>query len=125
MLNENINKKGALIAYICYLIGIVFPVASVVGVVVNHIKRKDTRDTWVESHHRWMMRTFWFSLMWGLIVGILMLIPIVNFVAWLGFVGIAIWYIYRIVRGFLNYNDNKAMYGETFKLNVQTEKVGL
>lgn len=38
--------------------------------------------------------------------------------------GIAIWYIYRIVRGFINYNDNKGMYGETSGSDAQTEGAG-
>lgn len=110
MLNEETNNKTVFIAYICYLIGIIFPVLSIVGVVVNHVKRSDVKDSWLESHHRWMMRTFWFSLMWGLIISFFMLIPVVNLFAWIGYIIPAIWYIYRVVRGFLNYNDNKEMY---------------
>ena len=88
----------------------------------EQIKRDETRGTWLESHHRWMMRTFWFSFMWSIIASILMIIPIVNFIAIFAMLGIAIWYIYRIVRGFINYNDNKPMYGEIAG-TVQTEGV--
>lgn len=107
-------KNSALIAYICYMVGLIIPLAAIAGVIVNHIKRSETSGTWVESHHRWMMRTFWFSFLWSFVFGLLLVVPFVNFIAGIAFIGLAIWYVYRIIRGFLNFNDGKAMYGEIF-----------
>jgi len=37
---------------------------SIVAVILNYVKRADTRGTWLESHFRWQIRTFWFGLLW-------------------------------------------------------------
>lgn len=52
------HKRAAMVAYICYAIGVFVPLLSIAGVIVNHIKRNEARGTWVESHYRWLMRTF-------------------------------------------------------------------
>lgn len=79
---------------------------SIIAVILNYVKRSEARQTWLESHFRWQIRTFWFSVMWGVIGGITTIIGI-------GFVimGVAgIWAIYRIVKGMLNFYDSKPMY---------------
>src|SRR5262245_66070657 len=37
---------------------------SIIAVIMNYIKRSDARGTWLESHFRWQIRTFWFGLLW-------------------------------------------------------------
>lgn len=62
----------------------------------------------MESHYRWQIRTFWFGFLWMVISTITASIAmgiILYFV-------VAIWYLYRIIRGLLNLNDNKGMYGQ-------------
>jgi len=121
MSNGDQVKTSALIAYICYAIGVFVPLAAIVGVIINHIKRGDTRGTWVESHHRWMMRTFWFGLLWSIVIGITAVIPFVNVLSIIGLIAVGIWYIYRVVRGLLAYSDGKAMYGAVTATVAQTE----
>ena len=50
---------------ISFLIGITF----IVAVVINYIKKGDVQGTWLDSHFRWQIRTFWLSLLW-LILGL-------------------------------------------------------
>src|SRR6059036_3445150 len=79
---------------------------SIIAVILNYVNRSDARGTWLESHYRWQIRTFWFGLLWGAIGGILCLILI-------GFVILAadgIWIIYRIAKGWLNLAEGKPMY---------------
>jgi uncharacterized membrane protein len=85
-----------------FLIGITF----IVGVIVNYVTRKDVQGTWLESHYRWQIRTFWFGLLWTVIgvVGAFVL------VGYLVLVANAVWIIYRIVRGWLRLNDGLEMY---------------
>src|SRR3954467_5326543 len=37
---------------------------SIIAVILNYLKRGETRGTWLESHFRWQIRTFWFGLLW-------------------------------------------------------------
>ena len=62
--------------------------------------------TFLESHFRWQIRTFWFGLLWAVPGGILLIIH----VGWLILIADAIWIIYRIVKGWLRLNDNNPMY---------------
>ena len=71
------------------------------GVIVNYIKLDDVRDTWIEPHFRWQIRTFWIGLLWGVIGFITTFILI----GWLILLAISIWVIYRIVKGALALND--------------------
>src|SRR5438445_10514887 len=37
---------------------------SIIAVILNYVKRSEARGTWLESHFRWQIRTFWFGLLW-------------------------------------------------------------
>ena len=85
---------------------------SIIAVILNYVKRSEVRGTWLDSHFRWQIRTFWFGLLWvGLcVVFVLVTLGIGILVAWLPLVIIAIWFIYRIVRGWMALREGKEMY---------------
>lgn len=87
----------------------VFGIPSIVAVVLNYIYQSEVRGTFLESHFRWQIRTFWFAVLWvGL--GVLLVITIVGIlVAWAVFLGAGIWVIYRVGRGWLTLQDRKPM----------------
>lgn len=94
------------IIYFLYAASIFAGITAIVAIIINYVKQGDVAGTWLESHFRWQMRTFWFSLLWGAIGGITMIVG-VGFLIW----GVTcIWAIYRIVKGMLNFYDNKPMY---------------
>src|SRR6478735_7953339 len=37
---------------------------SIIAVILNYVKRGEARGTWLESHFRWQIRTFWFGALW-------------------------------------------------------------
>jgi uncharacterized membrane protein len=85
----------------------VFGVPSIVAVIINYIKRGEARGTFLESHFRWQIRTFWFALLWCLVAGAL-------FITFIGIplaVGIflvaGVWVIYRVARGWLALRDRR------------------
>jgi uncharacterized membrane protein len=85
---------------------------SIIAVILNYIKQGDARGTWVESHFRWQIRTFWYGLLW---VGLCMLfivgtLGIGILIAWLPLAIVTIWFIYRVARGWLALRDGQAMY---------------
>jgi len=100
------DKTIAMVVYGLQAASFIIPFASIVGVIVNYVKRSDVRGTLLESHFKWQIRTFWWSLLWG-IIGYITLIVYIGFAILLL---LAVWYIYRIVRGFLRLNDGRAMY---------------
>ena len=88
----------------------VFGVPSIVAVVINYVKRSEAVGTFLESHFRWQIRTFWFALLWCVIGGTLF-ITLVGIPIALGiFLGAGIWTIYRIARGWLALKDRRPMY---------------
>jgi uncharacterized membrane protein len=85
---------------------------SIIAVILNYVKRADARGTWLESHFRWQIRTFWFGLLWVtlcllFVVGTL---GIGLLIAWLPMLLVAGWFIYRIGRGWMALNDRRPMY---------------
>ena len=88
----------------------VFGVPSLIAVVINYLKREDARGTFLESHFRWQIRTFWFSLLWC-IVAVMLFITILGIpLALMVLIAAGLWAIYRIARGWLALRDRKAMY---------------
>ena len=85
---------------------------SIIAVILNYVKRREARGTWVESHFRWQIRTFWYGLLWiGLcIVFVILTLGIGMLIAWIPMVLIGLWFIYRIASGWLRLNDRRPMY---------------
>ena len=81
-------------------------ITAIVAIVINYVKLDDIKGTWLESHFRWQIRTFWFGLLWGAL-GVITFIFIVG---WFILAADGIWLIYRIVKGWLRLNDGKEMY---------------
>ena len=86
---------------------------SIIAVILNYVKRSEVRGTWLQSHFRWQIRTFWFGLLWVAlcVIFVVVTLGIGLLIAWvpLGLVGL--WFIYRIVRGWLRLMDRQPMYG--------------
>ena len=99
------DKNLTTIIYALYAVSLVFGVTCLVAIIINYVKRDDARGTIYESHFDWQIKTFWIGLAIA-IVGFITMFILIGFV--ILFAG-AIWSIYRIVKGFLNWNDNKPM----------------
>ena len=87
----------------------VFGFPSIVAVILNYIKRGETRGTFLESHFRWQIRTFWFALLWCVLSGVLFLTLIGIPIAFVLAAAAGIWVIYRVVRGWMALNDGNSM----------------
>jgi uncharacterized membrane protein len=89
-------------------------IPSIVAVIMNYARRSETRGTFLESHFRWQIRTFWFALLWVLVIWAVTLPLFVVLVGiplfFGGFVALAIWIIYRVARGWLALRDRRQMY---------------
>ena len=86
---------------------------SIIAVILNYVKRDDVQGTWLESHFRWQIRTFWYGLLWaGLCVLFLVgTLGIGIIVVWLPIALLTVWFIYRVVRGWMRLSSRLPMYG--------------
>jgi uncharacterized membrane protein len=91
-----------------------FGLPSIVAVILNYVKRGDVRGTFLESHFRWQIRTFWYALLWiaiALLLSLpLMLVIVGFFTLWLAAVIIGLWVLYRVVRGWMRLSAGQPMY---------------
>ena len=85
-------------------------VPSIVAVLFNYVKRGDARGTWVASHYRWQIRTFWFTLLWAVIGWVLVITLIGAVVGVPVLIALTLWLMYRIGRGWLRLRDRRPMY---------------
>ena len=90
-------------------------IAGIVAIIMAHVKRSDATGTWLASHYRWLIRTFWFSFMWGtlgaIIFFVLFIIVIGIFIAYAIWLATTIWVLYRLIRGYMLFKDNAPVPG--------------
>jgi uncharacterized membrane protein len=131
------GKEAAWAAYLLHAFGYVTAMMwpAIIGVVVNYYKRGDAQGAAVASHHGWMIRTFWYGLLWYLLSLAVLLAsawPVVLAVwrgavsgeyvfAWsavfqtvsaatfgaLGFVATWLWLLYRVIRGMVRLAESR------------------
>ena len=85
---------------------------SIIAVILNYIKRSQVRHTWLESHFQWQIRTFWFGLLWIALCGIFILatLGVGLLFVWLPITLVGVWFVYRVVRGWVTLGDVRPMY---------------
>lgn len=82
-------------------------VFSLIAMVINYVKRPDLPDAFYRSHFRWQARSFWFTLLWLVLsTPLFLLFWFPGGAAWFL---IGLWYLYRFVRGWLAFADDRAM----------------
>ena len=78
---------------------------SILAVILNYARRSEVRGTFLESHFRWQIRTFWYAALWVVIaLGLIITIIGIPF-AWLIALVTGVWVLYRIGRGWLALNE--------------------
>ena len=105
------QKRFAWWLYVAHAVSFLFTLGmiSFVPLILNYLKRGETAGTFVHSHHSWMIRSFWWYVVW-VGIGVLLVVTIVGMlVAWIVFAGAWLWKAYRLVKGFLDLNANRAM----------------
>ena len=112
---QSLNTIGT-ISYILHLIvavgavipgGQFGPVLLIAALVLDMVKRGDAVGTWHASHFRWRIRTVIIAGVLYLVTAplwILLLVP-----GWIAWTAISVWFLYRIVTGFMAMNKGKEM----------------
>jgi len=79
----------------------------IVAFVLDLVKKSDAEGTWQESHFRWRIRSvLWAAGLYLVTAPLWLLLLAPGWIAW-GLV--SIWFLYRVVRGWLNLSRNQAM----------------
>ena len=89
-------------------------IPSIIAVIMNYVKRSEVRGTFLDSHFRWQIRTFWFALLWAVLIGAISFVlafVLIGFVTWfIGALALGVWVIYRVARGWFALRDRRPMY---------------
>jgi uncharacterized membrane protein len=92
----------------------VWGLPSIIAVIMNYARRAATHGTYLESHFRWQIRTFWYAALWTFVIWSLkwpLLVSLIGIPVYAaGRVALSIWIIYRVARGWLALRDQQAMY---------------
>lgn len=82
---------------------------SIIAIIINYTKRNAVRDTYLDSHFNWQIRTFWFAFLWMIFAVILFITVLGIPLSYIITVGAGIWISYRIIRGWLALNEGRPM----------------
>ena len=87
----------------------VFGWPSIIAVIINYVTRDRVRGTWLDTHWRWQLRSFWFAALWLAVAGLLMFTLIGIPAAILVVLSAGLWVLYRVIRGWMALLDRRAM----------------
>ena len=78
---------------------------SVAGLIMAYIKRDELKGTYLESHCKWIIETFWIAFGVGALGFILSFI----FIGIPILFAVAIWFIYRVILGAIRISERRAL----------------
>jgi uncharacterized membrane protein len=112
---QSLNTVGT-ISYVLHLIvaigavipgGQFGPVLLIAALVLDMVKRGDAEGTWHASHFSWRIRTVWIAGLLYLVTAPLWLLFFIP--GWIAWTVISVWFLYRIVTGFMAMNKGQEM----------------
>jgi uncharacterized membrane protein len=103
---STVNLKVTHVVYGLQFVGLFTFVGFIFGIILNYIKVSDVRGTWLESHFRWQIRTFWFGILWSILGGVLVIFLVGYAILLINY----IWMIYRVMKGWMYLIDHREMY---------------
>jgi len=102
---------AALVSHGLPLIAPLFGLVGIIAIIVAYVKRGDAEGTWVASHLRWLIRTFWWSLLWAAL-GALVFITLIGIpIAFAVWIVDTLWVFYRLIKGFLLFQGSRPVPG--------------
>ncbi len=80
-------------------------ITALIAVIINYVKIKEAQSAPIRSHHRWLLRTFWWGILWAAICFALSFVGI----GLIGFLILGVWWLYRVIYGAINFFERKPM----------------
>ncbi len=115
---QSLNTVGT-ISYVLHLVvavgaiipgGQFGPVLLVAALILDMVNRDRAAGTWHASHFRWRIRTVLIAAALYLVTAPLWLLFLVP--GWMAWIAISIWFLYRIVTGFMAMNKGQEIGAE-------------
>ena len=108
---SHVSTTSAHILYAMHVLApFTFWTLALIAVVIGAIGRDNVRGTWVETHYSWLARTFGYGLIWVVLLTFLFVLSIVGiFLLFIPWGVLTIWYLYRVIRGWLRLSDRLPM----------------
>lgn len=106
---HGISALGGVLGAATIVGSFLFGWPSIIAVILNYITRSNANGTWLESHWRWQLRTFWITAAWAVVAALLVFTIIGIPFAWLLLLALGIWLLYRVIRGWLALFGGKPM----------------
>jgi uncharacterized membrane protein len=117
--NEKDVSSSMTVTHIMYTLHALAPFTmwtlAIIAMIIGLVKRDDVRGTWLDSHYEYMSRTFWWGILWAVlawgafwVLGVLTL-GIGMAVLWILPVIVLVWYLYRVIKGWLRLNEKRAV----------------
>lgn len=98
------SKQLAQLAYLLQAAAIATGITYPISAIISHTQRSKAAGTWLESHFRWQIETFWISLAVGLAgVAALAAGPLGLMIL----SGDLMWIVYRIVQGWVKLGQDQ------------------
>lgn len=94
-----------LITHILMGVAIFTGLTSLVALIMAYVKQPDVRGTYLESHCKWVIETFWWSF-WIGIIGVILSFVVIGVPI---LIALSIWYIYRVVMGAIRISERRAL----------------
>lgn len=91
-----------------YLGSFVTGVSAIVGLVLAYVWQGEPHDAWMDSHYRYLIRTFWMGIAWAIVAGIGSIVTL-GILAFVLFPLVSIWFIIRCVKLLLAAQRRAAM----------------
>jgi uncharacterized membrane protein len=100
------EKTSCIVAYALYALGFITAITFIAGVIWAYVKRGEAQSEVAKDQYRWIIRTFWFSVLWSVIGAVLSVVVVGYFIL----LANAIWVIYRIIVGYTSLTAGKKRY---------------
>ena len=97
------SEGTAKVVYILYLVGIIFGLTGIIGVVMAYINKREAPD-WLKTHYQFQIRTFWIGLIYVLI-GMVSSVILIGYLVLLFWV---VWLVIRCVKGMKSLDQKEA-----------------
>lgn len=102
-------KDITILVYVLQAVALLIIVTALIAVIINYVKRNEVSGMTLESHFKWQIQTFWVALPVFVLSAILIATVIGGIIGYPLLVLGYIWWIYRVVKGWITLNSGRPL----------------